>query len=107
MRDETPASGDGEPLDEGLPEWPTVEAERDYWKKLALEYGAKIAAIRHALDNDWTVNDGFIEQTSDEARRLPSLDVVMGQYPTVQGPTIDVGPDWKLGDPLPGDGGKG
>lgn len=36
-------------------EWPTVEAERDYWKKLALAYGAKISAMKHVLGRTWTV----------------------------------------------------
>jgi cation diffusion facilitator CzcD-associated flavoprotein CzcO len=78
MRDDTPASGDdGEPLDEGRPEWETVEEERDYWKALALEYGAKLKAIEHTMKATWTVEfdgkgDGWVVQTDgDTTRRAP------------------------------------
>jgi hypothetical protein len=77
MDNRVPPSDEGEPLDEGLPEWESVEAERDYWKALALSYGAKISAIRHAFEQDWTVKDGFIEQVDGEPRQLPSIDDVM------------------------------
>jgi len=42
--DKTP-EGEGEPIDEGGPEWQRVEQERDYWKDLALSYGAKLKAL--------------------------------------------------------------
>lgn len=47
--------GEGEPLHDDGPEWESVEQERDYWKGLAQSYGAKISAIKHALENDWTI----------------------------------------------------
>ncbi len=31
------------------PEWETVEQERDYWKKLANAYAAKLTAISHVM----------------------------------------------------------
>jgi len=36
------------------PEWPSVEAERDYWKGLAASYAQTIAAIRQLIVDDVT-----------------------------------------------------
>lgn len=55
------------------PEWDTVEAERDYWKKLALAYAAKIAAIEHTMRKSWTVTlDATGKHWIEEARNEPS-----------------------------------
>lgn len=39
----------------GEKEWPSVEAERDYWKALAQSYGAKLTALRHVLDGAYEI----------------------------------------------------
>lgn len=81
LDDEQPGDGEGEPLDEGRPEWDSVEAERDYWKSLALSYGAKLRAIEHTMGATWTVEaaaDGWFVIRTDgkDATRVPiaSLD---------------------------------
>ena len=33
------------------PEWETVEQERDYWKKLANQYGAKLTVLSNVMSN--------------------------------------------------------
>jgi hypothetical protein len=50
-----PNNNGGSPLDEGGPKWASVEAERDYWKKLALEYGAKLSVLKHTMDAAWKI----------------------------------------------------
>lgn len=37
------------------PEWESVEAERDYWKRLAQSYGAQLTAMRHVLATTWEI----------------------------------------------------
>ncbi len=45
-----------EPLDmSDQPEWETVAQERDYWKRLALGYAAKLRAIEYTMSRSWTV----------------------------------------------------
>lgn len=60
-------------MDEGGPEWESVEQERDYWKALALSYGAKLKALELIMQASWTVkpaDDGklWIEQTEEPHR---------------------------------------
>jgi hypothetical protein len=49
------SGNEGEPIDEGGPEWDSVEAERDYWKALAQSYGAKLTALKCTLEADWEI----------------------------------------------------
>lgn len=68
--------GEGEPVHDDGPEWESVEAERDYWKKIALEYGAKLGALRLTMDARWTVEhaaDGswIVRDDGQAADRLP------------------------------------
>ena len=57
------------------PEFPTVEAECAYWKRLALAYGAQISAMKHVLATSWTVTgpdrDGvfWIEQDGVDGKK--------------------------------------
>lgn len=72
--------GEGEPLNDDQPEWSSVEEERDYWKKLALEYGAKLGALQHTMASSWTVEhatDGswIVRQDGQAADRLPLTDL--------------------------------
>lgn len=53
--------GDGKPLDEGGPEWGSVEEERDYWKALAQSYGAKLLALERTLKATWAVEQGALD----------------------------------------------
>jgi hypothetical protein len=73
--DNTP-DGEGEPLDEGGPEWESVEQERDYWKSLALGYAAKLKALELTFAASFTVQpdrDGkrWVVQTDDPFRAYP------------------------------------
>lgn len=61
------------PPDEG-PEWENVEQERDYWKGLALSYGAKLKAIEHTMAGTWTVihtKDGKVWVVDEQASSFP------------------------------------
>lgn len=71
MTDE-PVKKPDEPLDmDGEPEWSTLEAERDYWKGLALSYGAQITAMKHTLATDWTAKQDVTGQWFVEPRGKP------------------------------------
>lgn len=53
-----------EPLDmTGEPEWETVEQERDYWKKLANAYAAKLTAIQRTMEKQFEAE--FDPQTGE------------------------------------------
>ena len=77
-------NGEGSPMEDAGPEWDSVEAERDYWKGLALKYGAQLGAIKHALNTQWTVRqiDGKNWICSiddpDNVRHMPDLGEALG-----------------------------
>lgn len=52
------------------PEFPTVEAERDYWKGLALSYAAKLGALELVFKRSWTAkvdpNSGYVYVEEDQ-----------------------------------------
>jgi len=68
--------GEGEPIPDDGPEWGSVEAERDYWKGLALSYGAKLKALEHTLAGTWTVRQDSVGKlwAVDEAEHSYRLD---------------------------------
>lgn len=74
--DDDDNGGEGEPVHDDGPEWDSVEAERDYWKALALTYGAKLGALQATMAATWTVEhaaDGsWITRADGQAAdRLP------------------------------------
>lgn len=54
------------------PEWETVEQERDYWKKLANAYGAKLTALSHVMAStyetyvDSETGDNFVREVVEK-----------------------------------------
>ncbi len=54
------------------PEWETVEQERDYWKKLANAYGAKITAMQAVMSAtfetfvDPETGDNFVREVVEK-----------------------------------------
>lgn len=76
--------GAGTPLEGGGPEWDSVEQERDYWKALAQQHAAKLAAIQHALSTDWGIAPDetgkmWVVSSTDPAnvRPMPTLKDVL------------------------------